>query len=540
MGIMKDPSNNSNNKRPDSSSDAKMQEDQNLAEPGEENKMSAKEETRMSQERIAWLESLGKFYQDPARHRKSSKNTEKPGTISSEDVALIHLEVLKQDPKLRDNPDDLEAIQKVLNQMEQDISCPEAISGSETQEISLMQQTNLLLTEKTNGKKIRKYKGIYKLILGVATALSIYAGTNLYEWHKFDKYVIKNIEIAANVPSAGRSRSSSSDTQNTSSTELCMETALSNARNNTSLSKLRNTGIIWKLPITNVGTLEALLDYAIIRSREIQQFKDSFSRGEVDESYPEWVKFAQKTIHPKIFASELEKNGRKYSEAGKAMLRSIEQITKSEYGQRIANEYEALNNVVSGGTRTSGKVREHHKSLLETLDQAASLRSILFGDANEYKQAYSHVFVGYLMANMGNLDEGIKHFKIAKTIMDQYPDSKNLGIFRHTPELGQDVIKGLINSSITELSALNEDDSKYSAGWWKRLAYYNQSIGGQANPSIIDIAETINEKYWVRASYSGWLVLGLFYLAGMFAKKRKLASEYEVKPEGQTHESETD
>jgi hypothetical protein len=378
--------------------------------------------------------------------------------------------------------------------------------------------------DKTDGRKISRFRRLHYGFLAGALALGAYAVSNLWEMHKFDKYVIKNIEIAANVPSAeGESKS-----------DLSMESALSNARRQTGVSKLENPAIIWETPLTSVKMLEELLDKGIERSKQIGQFQKSFRTEKIEQNYPQWVKNAYERINPEIFAQELKKNGENYSPGGKAMLKTLEEISRDIYGQRIANEYEALNNTVAGGTRISAKnLQEKHRSLLDTLGKAGGWRSIIRFQATDYKEAHAHVFVGYLMANMGDLDTGLKHFYDAKKLMDQYPKDKNLALVRNTPELGQDVIRGLIDSSIKELTQLNQDPSKYSAGWWKRLTYYNQSIGGQSNPSIQDMSEGIFDRYYARAFWTGALGLASFYMAGRYGKKVKLSKQYRVKAEGE-------
>ena len=369
------------------------------------------------------------------------------------------------------------------------------------------------MVTKGNGHKIRKFRAIHSAYLIGALISGFYASSNIWEAHKFDKNVIKHIEIAANAPSAGSSENIT----------LSMESSLGEARKNSRISKSLNPAWIWKTPLSDVRMLEKLLDIAILRSHQIEQFKESLRTGEIKEEYPTWVKDAFNSINPNNFRNsnyDLSSN----------LRTSLEQLTQSEYGQRIAYEYEALNNSIAGGTRTTGKnVKERHKSLLDTLDKAGGIRSIVRLQADDFKRTHAHVFIGYLMSNMGNLDEGLKNFYEAKRRMNHYKNSKNLAFLRKTPELSQAIIKGLLDSSIRELEILNSDPTKYSAGWWKRLTYYNQSIGGQANPSIQDLAEGINSKYLERAFYSGILSLGLFYVAGRYAKKAMLSKKYEVK-----------
>ena len=60
-------------------------------------------------------------------------------------------------------------------------------------------------TIEDNGKSIRKYKLLHTTLLTASALAAVYLGNNLWNIHKFDKYVNKYIEIAANVPSAGDS-----------------------------------------------------------------------------------------------------------------------------------------------------------------------------------------------------------------------------------------------------------------------------------------------------------------------------------------------
>ena len=103
-----------------------------------------------------------------------------------------------------------------------------------------------------------------------------------------------------------------------------------------------------------------------------------------------------------------------------------------------------------------------------------------------------------------------------------------IAIWRNTKEMEQSTIKGLIDSGIREWKTLDNDPSRYSTGWWKRLRYFNRSIGGQTDPSIQDMAEAINDRYWRRAEWLGILFLGFAYFGGKLAKRYRKAKEYEV------------
>ncbi len=369
-----------------------------------------------------------------------------------------------------------------------------------------------------NNAKKTKYGFLAGAFLGLSLICGGYSAKNIWSMHLFDKYVIKHIEIAANVPSV------SGNTQTASN--LSMQSSLEEAKKNLHVSPMKNPAIIWKTPLTEVGALEDLLKKAIERCRQIGQFQNSFSMGKVDEEAPAWVKDAYVKLDIGAVVSAVKPEERKIIDK---IVPSLSELAESEYGQRIGSEYESVNTVVAGGTRLQGKsLKERHRSLLDTLDKAGGWRSIIRFQADDYMESYADVFVGYLMANMGYVSEGLEHFRKAKQIMDKYPDDKNLAIIRDTPELSQETIKGLIESSIKELEALDKDKGKYSTGWWKRLRYYNQSIGGQTNPSIQDMAEEIQGRYSARFFWSGILGLGFLFLAGRYAKRLRNANVYEV------------
>ena len=371
----------------------------------------------------------------------------------------------------------------------------------------------------TNGKKKRKYGILTSGFLGLSLLCVGYASVNAWSMHTFDKYVIKPIEIAANVPTVSRSLGNSSG--------ISMESALETSRKKVGVSRLQNPAIIWETPLTDVGTLAELLGKAIERTRQIGEFQQAFDTGKVSKEAPKWVKNAHVKLNIETILSTLKPNE---LEIIKGVIPSLTELAASEYGQRIGSEYEALNTVISGGTRIQAKsLKEKHRSLLDTLDKAGGFRSIIRFQADDYKQTHAHVFIGYLLANMGYVSEGLNHFKKAKQIMGQYPDDKNLSILRDTPELSQRTINGLLDSSIRELQSLDNDPSKYSTGWWKRLRYYNQSIGGQSNPNIQDMAEKIQDRYYDRFKGSGLLGLVFFFFAGRYGKRFRNAKRYEVK-----------
>lgn len=378
-------------------------------------------------------------------------------------------------------------------------------------------------SEPHNGQKKKKYGWIAGSCLGLAFAWGTYAAINAWSIHTFDKYVIKPIEIAANVPSVSHHAGYQS------SSGLSMESSLKEAQENLGVSRMKNPAIIWKTPHTEIGTLDDLLGKAVERTRQIGQFQDSFHIGKVPEDAPKWVQDAYAKLNVGKILTGLNPGEKAVLDK---IAPSLTELAESEYGQRIGSEYEALNSVVAGGTRTTGKsLEEHHRSLIDTLDKAAGWRSIIRFQADDYKESYAHCFIGYLMANMGYLSEGLNHFRAALRLMEQYPDNKNLALLRNTPELSQKTIKGLIKSSLRELKALDRDPSKYSTGWWKRLRYYNQSIGGQVNPSIQDVAEAVEDRYWARLKWSGFLGLTFLFFGGRYAKRLRNAQRYEVKSE---------
>ena len=373
-----------------------------------------------------------------------------------------------------------------------------------------------------SGEKGKAWKSkVLALGLASAAALSLsYSAVNIWRMHVWDKYVTKPIEIAANVPSIARKKG------NPGRYDLSMESALQDAQQHIPVSPLANPAIIWKTSLTETKELQDLLLKAIRRCQEIYLLEKSFLEGKVKPAYPSWVKQAHATLHTPSLRPQLSPE---QQEQLQPVLLTLEQLTQSEYGQRVGSEYENLNSVVGGGTRTTAKnLEERHGSLLDTLEKAGGWRSIIRFQAGDFKPVYAWVFIGYLQANMGYLAEALEQFRKAKEILDQYPDDKNLALFRDTPDLKLHTIKGLMGSSIQELTKLEQDPAKYSTGWWKRLRYYNRSIGGQEDPSINDVAEAIYDRYSSRWIWSGGFGLGLLYFAGKFAKRYRKIKEYQV------------
>jgi hypothetical protein len=93
------------------------------------------------------------------------------------------------------------------------------------------------------------------------------------------------------------------------------------------------------------------------------------------------------------------------------------------------------------------------------------------------------------------------------------------------------VIKGTIDSAIDELSKLDDASDKFSTGWWKRLRYFNKSIGGQEDPSILDVCESINSRYTTRAMLDFSLAAFFLFMAGFYAKRARKESLYHVEYE---------
>lgn len=366
-------------------------------------------------------------------------------------------------------------------------------------------------------EKLWKSKVLAGSLAGAAALSLSYSTVNLWRMHLWDKYVTKQVEIAANVPSVAQKKGNH---------DLSMETALHKAQQQLSVSPLPNPAIIWKTPLTEVKELGDLLQKAVQRCQEIYRLEESFREGQVKPEDPAWVKEAHATLHTRSLLQHLSPEQR---EQFQVLLPTLEQLAYSEYGQRVGSEYENVNSIVGGGTRTTAKnLEERHSSLLDTLEKAGGWRSIIRFQADDFKAAYAHVFIGYLQANMGYLKEALDHFQQAKEVMQKYPDDKNLALFRNTPDLELRTTKSLIDSSIQELTKLDQDQAKYSTGWWKRLRYYNRSIGGQEEPSIQDVAEGIYDRYSSRWMWSGGLGLVLLYFAGKFVKRYRRMKEYQV------------
>ncbi len=365
-----------------------------------------------------------------------------------------------------------------------------------------------------NLKLQRKHRNKALMWLGGAALVGSYVLTQAWNWHMVDRDVSKHVEIAEN-----------GDTN-----AVSMESSLRTAQGGLSVSPLENTALIWETPYTSTTELNQLLEKAAERAKEIGVFKNAYDTGVVKEDAPHWVHKANKELQAtSTHVRTIMKENLILRPVLQDLIPTIDQLAQSEYGQRIGSEYEALNTVVAGGTRTKAKnISESNRSLLDTLQKAAGWRSIVRFQATDYMGAHANVFVGYVEANMGYIDEGLVRFREAKRLMDQYDDDKNLSILRDTPELGQGVIKGLINSSIKELDSLAKDDAKYSTGWWKRLRYFNQSIGGQNNPCLQDMAEVIADKYWLRGMLGCGFGISLLLLGGREVKSYRKALKYKV------------
>jgi len=91
---------------------------------------------------------------------------------------------------------------------------PEDLNESEAQEQSSESEVHVVGVNNSNNsnnsniKKIVKYNSWHKGFMLTSLICGLYAANNLWEMHEFDKYVIQNVGVAANVLSAGKSSDS--------------------------------------------------------------------------------------------------------------------------------------------------------------------------------------------------------------------------------------------------------------------------------------------------------------------------------------------
>ena len=120
--------------------------------------------------------------------------------------------------------------------------------------------------------------------LGLSLMGATCGGINVWSLHTWDKYVIKPIEIAANVPSVAENHGDNNS--------ISMETSLKEAKANLNVSRLPNPALIWKTPLTDISSLERLLDKSVFRAGEIGQLQETFETGTVPENASDRVKKA--------------------------------------------------------------------------------------------------------------------------------------------------------------------------------------------------------------------------------------------------------
>ena len=334
---------------------------------------------------------------------------------------------------------------------------------------------------------------IKKIIAGVALLGSLYfcgkTIQNAYNWHSFDKNVTKYVEVANGAVTSGRKEGI-----------VSMEESLDTAYENAKAWEGTNPAIIWKTSYSDVDTFMVLTKRASQRAREIGQLEEALRTGEAPIDAAEWVKITVNSLRVNENDSPL-----------------LKRIAYSEKGQTIASSYEALNDVIAGGSRVSGeKTSTEDRSLAYTLDRASGWRAIIRTEADDYKNAAAQTKVAMINSNMGYLTDAIANLKKAYAAIEKYPDSKNLSIWRDVATMNQGVSEKSILSAADKFKEVEYTDPslKYSAGWWDRVSKLGESIGGDETPCLTDLADNICGRYATRFGCDIAILLSLGALSG--------------------------
>src|SRR3989344_568036 len=329
-----------------------------------------------------------------------------------------------------------------------------------------------------------------KIIGGTLILGSLYFGKgcvgDIYKNHVWDRDVTKYVEVANGAVTAGKKEGI-----------ISMEESLEQAYDHASRWKGKNLAIKWATATSEVDSLRSLLQMAARRSHEIGQLEQALYMGVLPNDAPAWIKETVDALYTDKDSSKLDKR-----------------ITYSEKGQTIASSYEALNDVIAGGSRVSGDASTEDRSLIFILDEAGGIKSIVRGEGNDYKKAAALVYISLIKSNMGFLDEAIADLKKAYNTIKNYPDDKNLSIVRNTVTMNQGTLEKLLLGAIDKFEEVNKTDPslKYSAGWWDRVAKLGESIGGDETPCLTDISKHIGGRYSDRALLAG---LWCFLLGGL-------------------------
>jgi|APSaa5957512622_1039677.scaffolds.fasta_scaffold47519_2 hypothetical protein len=298
---------------------------------------------------------------------------------------------------------------------------------------------------------------------------------NAAEWHSWDKHVTKHVEVANGAMTAAKK-------EGVTSMEESLDTANANAEPWTD----QNPGIIWPTSYSDVNTFRELTEKAARRSQEIGQLESALSTGILPTSSPvaEWVRATVISLDTDSEDSAL-----------------LRRLAYSEKSGTIASSYEALNDVIAGGSRVSGeKVNTEDRSLVYILDRAGGWRSIVRFQGDDYKTAAALTKVAVIDSNMGHLPDAIENLEKAHTMIEHYPDSKNLAIWRDVATMNQGTLERSMVGAVQKLKELDDTNPvhKYSEGWWDRVAKLTESIGGQETPCLTDLSDNISSRYSTR------------------------------------------
>jgi len=334
---------------------------------------------------------------------------------------------------------------------------------------------------------------IKKIIAGAALLGSLYFGgkaiQNAYNWHSFDKNVTKYVEVANGAVTAGKKEG-----------VVSMEESLDTAYNNAQVWEGRNPAIIWETPYSDVNTFMVLTKKASQRAHDIGQLEEALKTGEVPKGATDLVKRSVESLRVNEIDSQL-----------------LKRLAYSEKGQTIASAYEALNDVIAGGSRVTGeKISTEDRSLVYILDRAGGWRAIIRAEADDYKTAAAHTKVALINANMGYLPEAVEDLQKAHAAIEKYPDSKNLSIWRDVATMNQGILEKSIISAADKFKEVDDTEAslKYSAGWWDRVSKLGESIGGDETPCLTDLADNISGRYATRFRWDIALLLSLGVLSG--------------------------
>ena len=335
--------------------------------------------------------------------------------------------------------------------------------------------------------------------MGLIGALyfSVKCVENTYSWHRWDKDVTTYVQIANGAMRAG-SPSSELIKDAPVKEVVSMEASLKKAVQNAESWEGINPAILWKTPYSDVNEFRTLATYAAKQSKAIEDLRTAMNTGKLPSPLEApWIGQVYEMLSP-----------------GSGDTPRMRRLVLSEIGKTVSDAYESLNDVISGGQRFSERTETIDRSLVYILESAAGWRSFIGGEANDYQQAAARVKVAHILANMGAIPDALVKLEQAYKLMDHYPDSKNLSLFRDVATLNQGTLKRSILSAIQTLREVEGANPamKYSAGWWGQVSKFGESIAGKETPCLTDLADNISDRYALRA----WWDVAFIALFGFF------------------------